>query len=173
MPRAQPLAVLLWPLIQLAQVLANWFCSPQEVLPAKRRTVEVGKHQSIGGVSQRRRITGLVRPGLKVHRFGRADADQDAQHFHTAGPLRHCRVEAVAALLDRRKVESRRVGDRLDVIGRGQVGIGSGDCRKLPTIQAGDCLRKHVYPETFRTRSHYHAADHGIEGQTPDPRDGL
>ena len=113
-----------------------------EVLPSKGRTVEIRKDQSVRGVRQRRRITGLVRPGLKMHGLGGTDADQDSQHFDTAGPLRHRRVEAVATLLDGRKVESRRVGDCLDVVGRGQVGIGPGDCRELPAVQARDGLWK-------------------------------
>ena len=63
--------------------------------------------------SQRRRITRLVRPGLKVHGLGRADAHQDTQHFHIGGPLRQRRVKAVATLFNGWKVESRRIRDRL------------------------------------------------------------
>ena len=38
-----------------------------EILPAKRRGIEVRKHQPIGRISQRRRIACLVLPSLKVH----------------------------------------------------------------------------------------------------------
>ena len=40
-------------------------------------------------------------------------------------------------------MESRRVGDCLDVVMRVQVGIGSGDCRKLSLVQIRDRLGKH------------------------------
>ena len=70
-----------------------------------------------------------------MHGLRRADADQDSQHFHTSGPLRHRWVEAVSTLFDGREVESRRVGNCLDVLGRVQIGIRSGDCRKLPSMQ--------------------------------------
>ena len=36
--------------------------------------------------SQRRRITRLVRPGLKMHGLGGADADQDSQDFRHGSP---------------------------------------------------------------------------------------
>ena len=79
--------------------------------------VQIGKSHSnaryrING-SQRRRITRFVRPGLEVHGLGRANAHQDTQHFHIGGPLRQRRVKAVATLFNGRKVETRRVRDRL------------------------------------------------------------
>src|SRR5579862_610771 len=52
-----------------------------------RREIEVSKHQSIGGVGQRRRIARLVVPSLKVGDLGRADAEQDSQRFHAAHSL--------------------------------------------------------------------------------------
>src|SRR5206468_12583201 len=45
---------------------------------------------------------------------------------------------AGAALLDGREVEARRVGNRLDVVLRGQVIIVSGNGRKLPFQQPRD-----------------------------------
>ncbi len=63
--------------------------------------------------SQRRRITGHVRPGLEVHGLGRADAHQDTQHFHIGGPLRQRRVKAAATLFNGWEVETRRIRDRL------------------------------------------------------------
>jgi hypothetical protein len=80
---------------------------------------------------------------LKVHGFGGSDADQDSQDFHAGGPLRHRRVEAGTALFDRRHVESRCVGDCLDVVLRGQVGVASGNCWKLSGEQTGHGLRKY------------------------------
>jgi hypothetical protein len=35
-----------------------------------------------------------VAPGLEMHRLGRADAEQDAQHFDAGDALRQCRIEA-------------------------------------------------------------------------------
>ena len=55
-------------------------------------------------------------PGLKVRCLGWADTEQDAQHFRIGDPLRQRWVEAGATLLDKPKVEARRVGDRLDVV---------------------------------------------------------
>ncbi len=63
--------------------------------------------------SQRRRITRHIRPGLEVHGLGRADADQDTQHFHIGGPLCQRGVKAVATLFNGWEVESRRIRDRL------------------------------------------------------------
>src|SRR5713101_8354422 len=64
-------------------------------------------------VGQRRRISCFVAPGLKVHCLGRANADQDSQHFDTGDPLRQRGIAAVATLFDSRHVESRRVGNCL------------------------------------------------------------
>ncbi len=78
-----------------------------------------------------------------MHGLGRANADQDSQHFHTGGPLRHRWIEAVTALLDSRKVERRRVGDRLKEVGVFGVLVIPWNGRVLPRVQARDCLRKH------------------------------
>ncbi len=102
-----------------------------------------GKVQSVRGIGQGRRIARHVRPGLKVHGLGRADADQNSQYFYAGGPLRHRGVEAVAALFDGGHVEPCGVGNGLDVVVGSQVVISSGDRRKLPFSQVGDCLRKH------------------------------
>ena len=63
--------------------------------------------------SQRRRITRLVRPGLKMHGLGGADADQDSQDFPSGRPVCQRGVKAVATLFNGWKVESRRIRDRL------------------------------------------------------------
>ncbi len=111
-----------------------------EVLPAKRSLVEVGKHQPVGGVGQRRRIARLVMPRLKVRCLDWADTEQDAQHFQISGPLSQRGVEAAAPLFDKPKMEACRVGDRLDVVSGGQIGIRSGNGRKLPFLgMAGNC----------------------------------
>ena len=84
-----------------------------ERLPAKRRGIEVGKRQPIGGVGERRRIAGFVVPRLKVHCFGGAETEQDSQHFRVGDPLSQRWVQAGAALFDKSEVEAGRVGDRL------------------------------------------------------------
>jgi hypothetical protein len=77
-------------------------------------------------------------PRLKVHGLRGTDTEQDAQHFQIADPLSQRWVEASATLLNKPKVESGCVGDRLEVVLRGQVGIGSGNGRKLPFQQTRD-----------------------------------
>src|SRR5438094_8781258 len=101
-------------------------------------------------VGQRKRLACLVLPSLKVHDLRSADADEDPQHFQTGYPLNEIGVEAGASLLDKRKVKSRREGDRLEMGGdagwgitqitAGRVGIASGNCRMLPFIQTRNCL---------------------------------
>ncbi len=83
-------------------------------------------------------------PGLKVRCLDWADTEQDAQNFQIGGSLSQRWVEARAALLDKAKMESRRVGDRLDVVIRGQVAIVSGNRRKLPGTQTRDSLRERI-----------------------------
>src|SRR5258708_33101111 len=103
-----------------------------DVLRVKRSLFEVGKPQPFGRVGQRRRIACLVMPRLKVRCLDWADTEQDAQHFQIGGSLSQRGIEAAAPLLDKPKMEARRVGDRLDVVSRGQIGIRSGNGRKLP-----------------------------------------
>ncbi len=77
-------------------------------------------------------------------RFDWADTKQDSQNFQIGGPLSQRGVEAGATLLDKPKMESRRVGDRLDMVVRGQVAIVSGNRRKLPGAQTRDSLRERI-----------------------------
>ena len=72
-------------------------------------------------VRQRSRIAGFVLPGLEVHGFARPDAQQDSQDFEIGDVLSERRIQARPALLDKRKVESRRKGDRFEVVGEGGV----------------------------------------------------
>jgi hypothetical protein len=65
-------------------------------------------------------VAGLVAPGLEMHRLGRADAEQDAQHFDAGDALRQCRIEATAALLDGAEMKC-GLNDRLDVVRRRQI----------------------------------------------------
>ena len=58
--------------------------------------VEVGEGKPGGGVSQRWGVPGFVLPRLEMHRLGRADAEQDAQHFSACDPLGERGVEAGA-----------------------------------------------------------------------------
>src|SRR5205823_4847599 len=60
-----------------------------KILRVKRRRIQIWKRQAISGVGQRRRIARLVVPGLEMHCLGRADADQNSEHLHTGGTLRH------------------------------------------------------------------------------------
>src|SRR6266852_1661476 len=115
-----------------------------EVLPSKWSRIEGRKDQPISGVGQRRRVACLVLPGLEVLCFGWPDAEQDTQHFRMGDPLSQRWVEAGPPLLDKRKVESSRVGDRLEMIFGGQVAIVSGNRRELPRTQTGDCLSESV-----------------------------
>lgn len=78
-----------------------------------------------------------------MHGLGRPDADQDSQHFHAAGSLRHRRIEAVAALFDGWHMEAGSVGDRLDVKVGGQIVIGSRNRGELAFVQIRDRLWKH------------------------------
>lgn len=58
------------------------------------------------------------------------------------GALRHGGIKAGATLLDRRKVETRRVRDGLKKIGVTGVRVRPGNCRMLAFEQIGDGLRE-------------------------------
>ena len=89
-----------------------------EELAAEWRRIQIRKRHRypshrIDYVRQWWRITCLIRPCLKMHGLGGADADQDAQDFRMGRPLCQRGVEAGATLLDSREVEACRVRDRL------------------------------------------------------------
>src|SRR5215208_3146010 len=92
--------------------------------------VEVWERQAVRGVGQRRRVARHVVPDLEVGSLGRTDAEQDAQHLLISDPLRQCRVEAGAPLLDETEMEGRRVRYGLDVFVGGEVVVVAGDGRK-------------------------------------------
>ena len=77
-----------------------------------------------------------------MHGLSGSDADQNPQDLHTGSPLRHRRVKAGATLFDGREMECRRVGNRLDVGLRGEVGISSGNCCMGSCGQTRNGLRK-------------------------------
>jgi hypothetical protein len=52
-----------------------------------------------------------------VHRFSRANTDQDPQNFDVRCSLCKLRIQAGTANLNKGKVESRRKGNPLEVIG--------------------------------------------------------
>jgi hypothetical protein len=109
----------------------------------KGRHIEVRKHKTtIGQRSQRirNRVARFVVPGLEKGGLGRADTEQDPQDLWMGYPLGQGRVVAAAAYLYEGEMKCRRVGDCLDV--RSEVGIGSGNCRLLPSVQSRDRLRK-------------------------------
>jgi hypothetical protein len=81
--------------------------------------------------SQGGRIARLVRPCLEVHCLSRADADQDSQDLHTAGPLRHRWIKAVTTLLDGGKMECCGVGNRLKELGMVYIVVSPGNGRVL------------------------------------------
>src|SRR3979411_2533209 len=87
-----------------------------EVLPTKRRRVYVvERHRHTGHrVDDRRQplvIAGLVRPRLKMHDLGSANAEHDSQDFQTGRTLRELWIEAAATLLDGCKMKAGCVGD--------------------------------------------------------------
>src|SRR5258706_16198315 len=81
-----------------------------------------------------------------------ADAENDAQHFQTSGPLRQHWVQAGATLLNSRKVEASGVGDGLCEVGdvvrlRGiglHIRVASGNRRMLSHGNTWDGLRERV-----------------------------
>ena len=77
--------------------------------------VEVGEGQTT--VGDKGDVTGFVVPGLEVHDFASADAEQHAQNFQVRDFLGQNGIQAAATLLDERKVEARGIGDRLEVVG--------------------------------------------------------
>src|SRR5260370_19712028 len=79
-----------------------------------------------------------------MHCLGWADTEQDTQHFQISDPLSQRWVEAGATLLDKPKMERRRVSDRLDVISGGEIVIVSGNSRMLSNMQARNRLVKGV-----------------------------
>jgi hypothetical protein len=91
--------------------------------------IEVGEGEPGGWVGERRRVAGFVLPGLEVHDLGAADAEQDPQHLAVSDPLGELGVEAGTGLLDPGEVEAGRVRDRLQVVGRIEVGVAPGDRR--------------------------------------------
>jgi hypothetical protein len=62
-------------------------------------------------------VAGLVVPGLEVHDFAAADAEQHAQDFDVSDFLSQRGVQTAAALLDECKVEARGIGNGLEVVG--------------------------------------------------------
>src|SRR4029077_11229213 len=84
----------------------------------------------------------LVLPSLEVHCLGWANTEHDSQDFRIGHPLSQGRIEAGAALFNKRKVEPCREGDRVDKVGVVRISISSGNCRMQPMVQRGDCLSK-------------------------------
>ena len=115
-----------------------------EVLPTKGGALRSGNTNPFVGSVRGGALPALSMPGLKVRGLGWADTEQDSQHFRIGDPLSQRWVEAGATLLDKRKMEARRVGDRLDVVIGGEVAIVSGNCRKLPFQQTRDGWWKRV-----------------------------
>ena len=86
------------------------------------------------------RVARLIRPGLKMHGLGGANADQNSQDLYAAGSLRHCGIEAVAALFNCWEVETCGIRNCLEEVWICGIGIGPGNCRMLPHRQSGDRL---------------------------------
>jgi hypothetical protein len=81
---------------------------------------EVGERKPVGRFGYREDVAGLVAPGLEMNRLGRADAEQDAQHFDAGVALRQCRIELLPPC-SRAEMKCRGLSDRLDVVRRRQI----------------------------------------------------
>jgi hypothetical protein len=95
------------------------------------RIVEIRESEPgyrIGHASQRRvhRITRLIMPEPEVINFDSANTHQDPQHCRVGCLEGQRRIEARPTLLNKRKVKSRRVGDRLYALG---ITACDGNCR--------------------------------------------
>src|SRR5580704_5046404 len=106
--------------------------------------VEVWKRKV--AVGDEGRVASLVVPGLEVHDLAAADAEQNPQDFQIGYLLRQRRVQAASALLDECEVESRRVRNRLQMVGdvalgiQAQVGIAQGNGRMLSLSEIWNCV---------------------------------
>ena len=69
--------------------------------------------------------------------FRWTDAEQDEQHFGIGDSLGQRWVKAGATLLDKCEVKCGRIGDRLNVVPRGQIGICSRYGGVLPVARPG------------------------------------
>ena len=69
--------------------------------------------------------------------LGRPDAEQDAQDFRTAHPLRQRRIEAGPTYLDKGKVKSRGEGNRFQVVGDVKRSDGGGADEVV--VVSGNC----------------------------------
>lgn len=109
---------------------------------AERRGVQVRENDV--AVGEWRSVAGFVAPGLEMHDLGAADAEHDAQNLHTGDALGKLGIEAGAALFDGGEMKAGGVGDGLQVIGVGGVGVGSGDRGMFAGGDGGDRLWKRV-----------------------------
>src|SRR5258708_23709233 len=113
-----------------------------EVLPVKRRRIQVRKHQPIRRIGQNLDIPRLVMPSLKVRGLRRPDTEQNPQNLHVGHPLSQRWVEAGSTLLNEGKVKPRRIVNRLDMRMWGQVRIRPWNRRELPRSKSRNRLRK-------------------------------
>jgi hypothetical protein len=91
--------------------------------------VEVRKREvAVGNVW---RVACLVLPCLKVHDLRSPDAKQDSQNLEIADLLGERWVQAGTANFDERKVESRRAGNGLEVVGDAAVRVQ----REIPIVK--------------------------------------
>src|SRR5579862_2265856 len=86
------------------------------------RVVEIRKGQPghrIDNTGQRlrHRVTALIVPQPEVVNFDSADAHQNSQDGWVGCPKGQSRIKTCAALLNKRKVKSRGIGDRLYALG--------------------------------------------------------
>jgi hypothetical protein len=107
-----------------ARILLVWVSSLARIVEI--RESEPGYR--IGHASQRRvhRITRLIMPEPEVINFDSANTHQDPQHCRVGCLEGQRRIEARPTLLNKRKVKSRRVGDRLYALG---ITACDGNCR--------------------------------------------
>src|SRR5258708_22035580 len=109
-----------------------------KILAAKRRRIQVRKGDRHTGHwihgSPRRRVARFVRPGLKVHGLGGTNADQDSQDLMMCCALRHCGIEAGAALFAGREMEARGIRHDLQEVGIAGVSVGPGNGCVFPCV---------------------------------------
>src|ERR1700746_1241250 len=112
-----------------------------------------GASRAVVHISERKRVAGLVLPGLEVHDLAGADTEQDPEHFQIRDLERERGIETAATLLDEGEMEARGKGDRLQmggealrVVAREEaalgVGVRPGNCRVAALVQTGHRLHK-------------------------------
>src|SRR5215471_4382556 len=83
--------------------------------------IQIWEGKVLARVIDVQRVARFILPGLEVHRFGRTDAQQDAENFEVADLLCERWIQASAALLDESEVETSGESDGLEVNGEAAI----------------------------------------------------